>query len=175
MASPFFIQSKSGDLVIGLQDRSTKPGTLLDAFTRKAEGPDRNYQLWEFVHSTFKGYSLLRNPASGLVIDIQGASSKSGTPLKAFTISNVGAPPLDINSDHQVWEFVPSSEAGFYFIQSGLGDLVVDLNGAAGGTGAPLSAHWKKSNGPHHQLWTLVDEKGEIVTPPAPFVAASNK
>jgi hypothetical protein len=175
MASPFFIKSKSGDLVIGLQDGSTRPGTLLDAFTRKAESPDRNYQLWEFVPSTFKGYSLLRNPASGLVIDIQGASTKPGTPLKAFTISNLGTPPLDTNSDHQVWEFVPSSEAGFYFIQSGLGDLVVDVNGAAGDTGAHLSAHWKKSSGTHHQLWTLVDEKGEIVTPPAPFVPASIK
>jgi hypothetical protein len=35
MASPFFIKSKSGDLVIGIQEGSTKPGTLLDGFTGK--------------------------------------------------------------------------------------------------------------------------------------------
>jgi len=175
MASPFFIKSKSGDLVIGLQDGSTRPGTLLDAYTRKAESPDRNYQLWEFVPSTFKGYSLLRNPASGLVIDIHGASTKPGTPLNAFTISNLGTPPLETNSDHQVWEFVPSSEAGFYFIQSGLGDLVVDVDGAGADRGTHLRAHWKKSSGTHHHLWTLVDEQGNCVVPPPPFVPASNK
>jgi hypothetical protein len=109
------------------------------------------------------------------VIDIQGASARSGTPLKAFTICNLGTPPLETNSDHQVREFIPSTEAGFYFIQSGLGDLVVDVNGASGDTGKHLAAHAKKADGTdgNHQLWTLVDEKGAMVTPPAPCVPRS--
>src|ERR1700689_1299510 len=37
MPSPFFIQSKLGNLVIDIQGSSTKPGTFLDAFTKKID------------------------------------------------------------------------------------------------------------------------------------------
>lgn len=40
MSSPFFIQSRLGDLVIDIQGANTKPGTLLDAFTKKTKTPD---------------------------------------------------------------------------------------------------------------------------------------
>jgi hypothetical protein len=55
MSSPFFIQSKLGNLVIDIQGASTKPGTLLDVFTKKTKSPDLDNQLWEFVNSTFEG------------------------------------------------------------------------------------------------------------------------
>jgi hypothetical protein len=53
MASPFFIKSKLGDLVIDIQGASTKPGTQLDGFTKKTKSPEWNNQLWEFVTSSF--------------------------------------------------------------------------------------------------------------------------
>jgi hypothetical protein len=171
MASPFFIKSKLGDLVIDIQGASTKPGTQLDAFTKKTKSPDWNNQLWEFATSSFAGYSLLQNPATKLVIDVSGASTKPGTPLDAFTVNTVGKPPIVTNSDNQMWMFVPSSEAGYYFIQSRLGDLVIDVEGASTKAGTHLDAYTKKTSSANwnNQLWTFIDEKGNSVTPPPPY------
>jgi len=170
VAYPFFIQSKLGDLVIDVEGASTKPGTPLDAFTKKTKSPDWNNQLWQFVPSSFEGSYLLQNPASGLVIDVQGASTKPGTPLDAFTIVRVGPPPLDTNATNQLWSFPPSTVAGYYFIQSDLGNLVIDVEGASTKPGTPLDAFTKKTKSPdwNNQLWTFVDEKGNNVTPPKP-------
>jgi hypothetical protein len=131
MSSPFFIQSKLGNLVIDIQGASTKPGTALDAFTKKSTSPDWNNQLWQFVASSVAGSYLLQNPASNLVIDVQGASTKPGTPLDAFTLKKLGPLPLQSNAPNQLWAFLPSSEAGYYFIQSNLGNLVIDVEGAS--------------------------------------------
>jgi len=170
MSTPFFIQSKLGNLVIDIQGASTKPGTLLDAYTKKTTSPGWSNQLWEFVTSSFEGSYLLQNSASNLVIDVQGASTKDGTPLDAFTINEVGHSPLKTNSANQLWTFLPSKEAGYYFIQSSLGDLVIDVEGASTNPGTHLDAYPQKITSPNwnNQLWTFVDEHGNSVTPPPP-------
>jgi hypothetical protein len=157
-----------------MQGDSTKPGTHLDAFTQKTKSPDWNNQPWEFVTSTWNGYYVLQNPASKLVIDVQGDSTKPGTPLDAFTIHLLGSPPLQTNALNQVWTFVPSPVAGYYFIQSDLGNqnLVIDVQGASTKPSAPLDALTQKTKSPDgdNQLWMFVDERGVSVTPPPPPV-----
>jgi hypothetical protein len=170
VTSPFFIQSKLGDLVIDVQEASTKPGTPLDAYTQKTAGPGWNNQLWKFVTSSFEGYYVLQNPASGLVIDVQGDNTKPGTPLDAYTLKMVGSPPLVTNAENQLWSFIPSSVPGYYFIQSKLGDLVIDVQGASTKPGTLLDAYTKKTTSPawDNQLWTFTDEHGDSATPPPP-------
>jgi hypothetical protein len=169
MSSPFFIQSKLGDLVIDIQGAATKPGTPLDAFTKKTSGPGWNNQLWAFETSSFEGCYLLQNPASSLVIDIEGASTKPGTALDAYTLKKVGPPPLETNASNQLWTFLPSPVPGYYFIQSSMANLVIDVEGASTKPGTHLDAFTQKAGSPANQLWTFIDEKGNTVTPPPPF------
>jgi hypothetical protein len=169
MSSPFFIKSKLGNLVIDIQGASTKPGTPLDAYTKKTTSPDWNNQLWEFVTSHFEGSYVLQNPASGLVIDVQGAKTNPGTPLDAYTLL-LSPPPIVANPPNQLWTFSASTEAGYYFIQSNLGDLVIDVEGAKTVPGTHLDAYTMKTKSPDwdNQLWTFIDENGNSVTPPPP-------
>ncbi|MBV8732363.1 MAG: RICIN domain-containing protein, partial [Acidobacteriia bacterium] len=81
MSSPFFIQSKLGDLVIDIQGASTKPGTLLDAFTKKTKSPDWDNQLWTFETSEWPNFYFIQSILDDLVIDVQGASTKPGALL----------------------------------------------------------------------------------------------
>jgi hypothetical protein len=55
-----------------------------------------------------------------------------------------------------------------FFIQSKLGDLVIDIQGASKKPGTLLDAFTLKTKGPDwdNQLWTFVDEDGNSVTPP---------
>jgi len=167
MSSPFFIQSKLGDLVIDIQGAGTKPGTPLDVFTKKTKSPDWNNQLWEFVTSNIEEFYVIQNPASGLVIDVEGASEKPGTPLDAFTMKTS---PLGLIAPNQLWAFLPSAEAGYYFVWSNLGNgnLVIDVEGANTKPGTLIDAFTKKTKSPDwdNQLWTFVDEQGKSVTPP---------
>ena len=58
--------------------------------------------------------------------------------------------------------------SSYFFIQSKLGDLVIDIQGASTKPGALLDAFTLKTKGPDwdNQLWTFVDEHGNSVTPP---------
>jgi hypothetical protein len=87
------------------------------------------------------------------VIDIQGASSASGTALDAF-------PVKPACNDNQQWEVVPSSVVNpggsgttvFYFIKSKLnGKNVITANGTS------LEASEQKSPASDDQLWQLSD------------------
>jgi Ricin-type beta-trefoil lectin domain-like len=173
MGSSFFIKSYLGDLVIDIKESSTKPGTELDAYTKKTTSPDWNNQLWTFVTSiSEEGYYVLKNPASKLVIDVQENSTTPGTLLDAYTLKVLGTPPLQTNAPNQMWSFMPSSVPNYYFIQSNLGDLVIDVQRDSTKPGTLLDAYTKKTTSPgwNNQLWTFIDESGHQVTPPPPPV-----
>jgi hypothetical protein len=91
--------------------------------------------------------------------------------LKAFTLEISAPPRLPANATNQFWTFSPSLEPGYYCIQSGLGNLVIDVEGAGTTPGTHLDAYTQKTKSPgwNNQLWTFVDEKGNAVTPPPPF------
>ncbi|MBV9742371.1 MAG: RICIN domain-containing protein [Acidobacteriia bacterium] len=168
MSSPFFIQSKLGDLVIDIQGASTKPGTLLDAFTKKTKSPDWDNQLWTFETSEWPNFYFIQSILDDLVIDVQGASTKPGALLDVFTQKT-----KTLDMVNQIWMFVPSTVAGYYFIQSADStNLVIDVQGASTHPGTLLDAFTQKTKGPDwdNQLWTFIDEHGNSVTPP-PYAA----
>ena len=158
-----------GDLVIDVQGAKTKPGTLLDAYTKKTKSPDWNNQLWTFVTTDLlPNFYFLQSKLGDLVIDIQGAKTKPGTLLDAYT-QKTKYP----DATNQLWMFVPvysgDQFTGYYFIQSADGPgLVIDVQGAKTKPGTLLDAFTPKTKGPdwNNQLWTFVDEHGNSVTPP---------
>lgn len=156
----FFIQSKLGDLVMDIQGAKNAPGTLLDAFTKKTTAPANANQLWEFVSGPVDGYHFIKNPATSLVVDIEGAKTARGTGLDAYTKKT--SFPANCN---QLWAFYPAPASGYYFIVSLLDGSVIDVEGAKTAPGTLLDAFTK--NGNDNQLWTFVDTNGKSVTPPA--------
>ena len=97
----YFIKSKLNGDVIDILDASTAPGVGLDAYPQKTTGTDN--QLWEFVADPAgSGYCVIRSKLNGNVIDIQGASTGSGTLLDAYPWKLSGY-------DNQLWTVVDGS------------------------------------------------------------------
>jgi hypothetical protein len=92
-------------------------------------------------------YYFIKSKLSGNVIDIQGASTKSGARLDAF-------PPKDKDNDNQLWEFV-SDPTGFYFIKSKLSGNCVDIQGDSPDPGAGLDVFPQQTPGKSNQLWAF--------------------
>jgi hypothetical protein len=158
MATYYNIQSQVTDkggipLIIDIQGGSNKPGTPLDAYP--PTGGEN--QWWELVLDTPSGYyflqSQMKDPeGTPLVIDIQGAVNKPGTPLDAY-------PKKSKEYDNQLWKFV-EGPAGWYFIESKLKNaegipLVIDIQAASDKPGALLDAYTQKSTDNDNQLWQL--------------------
>jgi hypothetical protein len=160
----FFIQSKLGNLVVDIQGSKNTPGTPLDAFTKKTSAPANANQLWEFAPGPVAGYYFIQNTATGLVIDIEGSKTASGTLLDAFT--KKGSFPGNAN---QLWAFYPAATSGYYLIGCLLDGAVIDVQGGKTTPGTPLDAFTEKQGSPgdDNQLWTFVDTNGKSVTPPA--------
>ena len=77
-------------------------------------------------------YQFIKSKLSGNVIDIQGASKKSGTRLDAYPRKSSG-------TDNQLWEFVPDpSGSGYFLIQSKLDGSVIEVPGNLALSGVPL-------------------------------------
>jgi hypothetical protein len=97
-------------------------------------------------------YCAIKNKLSGNVIDIQGASTKSGVLLDAF-------PQKTTANDNQLWEFISDpSGSGYYFIKSKLSGNVIDIQDASTKSGALLDAFPQKASGSGNQLWTCVQD-----------------
>jgi len=104
MSTYFAIQSKLSGNVIDIQEASTKPGALLDAFSQKTTGSDN--QLWEFIPDPAgSGYYFIRSKLSGNVIDILQASTKPGARLQAFS-------QKARDFDNQLWRVVDGAFPG---------------------------------------------------------------
>ena len=104
MSTYFAIQSKLSGNVIDIQEASTKPGALLDAFSQKTSDSDN--QLWEFIPDPAgSGHYFIKSKLSGNVIDIQQASTKPGALLDAFSQKTS-------DSDNQLWRVVDGAFPG---------------------------------------------------------------
>src|SRR5580658_7684912 len=153
MGTYFFIKSKLDGNVIDIQEASTKAGAGLDAYPQKPSGNDN--QLWEFVADPAgSGYFFIASKLSGNVIDIEGASTKSGTLLDAY-------PKKVSGTDNQLWEFVADpAGSGYYFIKSKLNGNVVDIQGASTKAGTLLDAYPQKTSSTENQLWQFYQDPG---------------
>jgi Ricin-type beta-trefoil lectin domain-like len=94
----YYILSKLNQNAIDIEGASVNSGALLDAFTQKWTSADN--QLWEFVSDPAgSGYYFIVSKLTGTVIDVQGASTKSGALLDVF--------PLEVSDyDNQLWQLV---------------------------------------------------------------------
>jgi hypothetical protein len=166
MSKTFVIQSLvPGGYSINIGGAKPVVGEYLDVYTNKPAGKNQ-VQQWTFVASSdHPNYFYIENPPSGWVIDIAGWQSGTVTPgtlLDAYTQK----PPVD--SSNQLWKAVPGPLPNYFFIQSLLNDLVIDIaehgNGAAGvKDGANLNANHRKDpyeNTSANQLWTVVSADG---------------
>ncbi|MGH7046084.1 MAG: RICIN domain-containing protein [Stellaceae bacterium] len=151
MSTYCFIKSKLDGHVIDIQGASTKSGVLLDAFPQKATG--NNNQLWELIRDpAASGYYFIKSRLSGNVIDIQGASTKSGVLLDAF-------PQKATGNDNQLWKFIKDpAGSGYCFIKSKLSGNVIDIQGASTKSGVLLDVFPQKATGNENQLWMAVGE-----------------
>jgi hypothetical protein len=94
-------------------------------------------------------YYAIKSKLDGTLIDIAGASTKSGTGLDAY-------PEKLSDNDNQLWNFVPDPDgSGCYYIVSKLNGDVIDIQGASKEAGALLDAYPKKSSA-DNQLWYFV-------------------
>src|ERR1035438_8901332 len=150
MSTYCFIKSKLDGNVIDIQGASAKSGALLDAFPQKKTANDN--QLWEFVPDPAgSGYFFIKNKLDGNVIDIQGASTKSGVALDSFPMKSTG-------NDNQLWQFLQDpAGSGYCFIKSKMDGHVIDIEQASTKSGAGLDAFPMKSTENDNQLWMAVD------------------
>lgn len=103
----YFIKSKLNGYVIAVQQNADVQagrwdGTPLDVEPQQT-GVAAYHQLWQFVeHPSGSGYCFIMSRVPGNVIDIQRASSKSGTPLDSWPLKLSGI-------DNQLWRVVDGS------------------------------------------------------------------
>ncbi len=162
MSDYFFIKNKNGN-VIDIEHASNKPGTPLDAFTKKSTNNDN--QLWEFVTDpSGSGYFFIKNK-NGNVIDIERGNTTAGLadgmPLDAFTQKSAG---VTQQSDNQLWLFMKDpAGSGYHFIVSRLDGNVIDIKGASNTPGTALVSFPLKPTNNDNQLWTV--EGGAFPSP----------
>jgi hypothetical protein len=114
-------------------------------------------ELWEFIEEKAgSNFYFIRNKVTSTdpkhphnVIDITGASKKSGTPLRIYQQKDIQ------DASNQLWSFAwgPGGQsAGYFYITSKLNNNnVIDLKGLSRENGAPVQAF--QFNQGDNQLW----------------------
>jgi hypothetical protein len=165
MSKTFVIQSLLGNYAINIGGAKPVVGEYLDVYPNKSAA-ENQVQRWTFVASSdHPNYFYIQNPPSGWVIDIarwQSGAVTPGTLLDAYTQKQPGY------SSNQLWKAVPGPVPNYFFIQSLLNHLVIDVAehgaGAAGvKPGANLNANDMKdvnASTTANQLWTVLSADG---------------
>jgi Ricin-type beta-trefoil lectin domain-like len=161
----FFIQNALG--TFAEIEASSGSRARLDTNTKQSNG--NSNQLWTFVPDPAgSGYFYIVNKLDGHVMDIQGASTASGSLLEAHSrkVSVDGY----AGSDNQLWYFVADpARPGRTRIVSKLNGNVVDVQGASANPHALLDAFPVKLTGAHNQQWSVVDGSFPSVVPTVPY------
>jgi len=167
MAAPMMINSKLNGNVIDIQDNSTTPGTLLDAFPPKAHlsltGPTTlaANQTWEVLADPAGSpHFIIQNPATGNCIDIQKNSISRGASLDAYTQKQK-------DNQNQLWDFIPDPFGSpYFFIQNPQTGYVIEIENGSSKSGAFLVANPRRLFDNNFQLWSDVTQAS--VGPPFP-------
>jgi len=134
-------------------------GTPLQIYPRN--NPVTNNQLWEFVPSKENaGYFLIQSLLGNVAIHVKDGTAQARTALQVYE--------EDLNHKSQLWTVVPAPAEvqPFFYIQSLLGDFVIDVKGGQQlADGTPLQIYPKNNPLTHNQLWTLNTIKGNIFIP----------
>ena len=162
----YFIKSKLGG-VISIADSSTKPGAGL--VTNPKVSPNSLSQLWTFMPDPAgSGYYYIVSKLNGNVIDIAGASTKSGALLDAYP--RKVAEDGHSGSDNQLWFFVADPlYPTLSRIVSKLNGNVIDVQGASSASNTPIDASPIKLTNVENQQWDVIDGEFPNVQVTVPY------
>ncbi len=133
----FYIQSKLNGYVLDSNGQTLSNGNVQVVMNPQNGNAS---QLW-----TLTGDGFIINAASRQVLDVQGGSTTSGTPVITFTKKSPAA-------NNQLWNFTSSG-----YIQTLLGNnLVLDITGGSTSAGAPVQSYTQGSSPSNNQLWSFV-------------------
>jgi hypothetical protein len=171
MSTRIMITSKLNGNVIDIQENSTKPGALLDAFPPKV-GQSLNpgpatfaaNQTWEVLPDPAgSGHFIIQNPHTKNCIDIQGNSLNQGVLLDAYSEKTK-------DNQNQLWDFLPDPfGSGCFFIQNPQTGYVIEIEHGSSDSGARLVVNPRRLFDNNFQLWAGVQEDWS----PATFKALS--
>jgi hypothetical protein len=202
MAHPFYIWNPAFKFVIDIEEKDGPPKATapLDAWSMKSPSVGNSNQLWQFKPGPTLngvGYNFLVNPATSLVIEIDGTDATSYGILKPGAsllrvnteFGEAGNPTYGTSADpdegltgnaNQLWVFVPDG-SGNYYIQNGMQQhFVIDIQEKFGAPkrGVGLDAYPKKdkAQGNANQVWQFVDDNLNPITgvPPDTLTVISN-
>lgn len=154
MSEYYFIASKLNGNVLDINGANPASGTQIISYPQKSSGTDN--QLWTLVPTGPKdsagGQSqyYIQSRLNNYVLDIQGGSTQSGTPIISFPINSPA-------SNNQIWQIIESDTEGYFYIVSLLNGYVLDISGANTAPGTPIISFPQKSPAGDNQLWQLID------------------
>jgi hypothetical protein len=169
VATPIMIQCKLNvGNVIDIQENSTKPGALLDAYPPKASQSLTEpttlaaNQTWEVLPDPAgSSHFIIQNPATGHCIDIRGNSIDRGASLDAY-------PSKKSDNQNQLWDFLPDPfGSGYFFIQNPQTGYVIEIEKGSSKSGASLVVNPRRLFDNNFQLWAGVEQDWLRATFPA--------
>jgi len=169
MANPIMIACRHNGNVIDIEGNSTNSGALLDAFPPKV-GQSLNpgpvtfaaNQTWEVLPDPAgSSHAIIRNPATGHCIDIQGNSVGQGASLDAYS-------KKDSDNQNQLWDFLPDPYGSqYFFIQNPQTGNVIEVKNGSSESGAALVVNPRRLFDNNYQLWAGIQEDWSPATFPA--------
>jgi hypothetical protein len=163
------INNDSNSNVIEIRGNSMQAGAGLDAAQAQAGftlSPTPEHlatgQTWQVLPDPAGStHHIIKNPATGLCINIANNSGKTGTALNTWPVQS---------QDHanQLWDFLPDQfGSGSCFIQNPHTGYVIEVAGGSPDAGAALVVGRRRMFGNQHQLWYAVGEQFDEVSLPS--------
>lgn len=160
MSNPIMLKSNLDGYVI--QASSTGKGAALGAYPATVDtgslGPNPTQiaanQAWEVLPDPAgSSHYIIKNPATGFCIDIEGNSLSAGAALDAYSVKTSG-------NENQLWDFLPDPfGSGSYLIQNPQTGFFIEINNVSTAVGAPLVVKQRKLFGGNNQLWSAIENE----------------
>jgi hypothetical protein len=172
-STPIMIKCRLNGNVVDIENNSTTPGTSLDAFPPKVgeslNGPATfaANQTWEVLPDPAgSSHHIIKNPATGLCIDIHNNSTSPGAALEAWTEKTK-------DNQNQLWDFLPDPFGSeYFFIQNPQTGYVIEVDKGSSKSGASLLVNPRRLFDNSFQLWAGVQEDWAGATFPALTLAS---
>ena len=168
MAELIMIRSLLNQHVIDIENNSTSPGALLDAYTAKSgtvpvlnpgDPPPKlaANQTWEVLPDPAGSqHKIIKNPGTGNCIDIQNNSTSPGVRLDAYPVKSK-------DNQNQLWDLLPDPfGSGGFFLQNPQTGFVIEIEHGSNTVGAALVVNPRRLFDSNRQLWAGVQAGGAV-------------
>lgn len=126
--------------------------------------------LWSTYDTTNQRWKMewdgewfaLRNLASGLYLDVQGASKEQGAKVQVYKGNGSDAQRFKVEPVRGLDYYKPKPNTPLYIIPKCAPELVLDVDGANDSNGARIQT-WPR-NAQLNQQWYMLDQDGAILT-----------